>query len=49
MSLRIAIESAFANIDNATQCACEHFRLRIEAVIEADGSYIEKLYSGDPL
>jgi len=41
-SLRIAIEAAFADIDSATlQRACEHFRSRIEAVIEADGNYIE--------
>jgi len=40
MSLRIAIEAAFA--DSATlQRACERFRSRIEAVIEADESYIE--------
>jgi len=40
-SLRTAIEAAF-DIDSATvQRACEHFRSRIEAVIEADGCYIE--------
>jgi len=40
-SLRTAIEAAFADIDSATQCTCERFRSRIEAVIEADGDYIE--------
>jgi len=41
-SLRTAIEAAFADIDNATlQRACECFRSRIEAVIEADGGYIK--------
>jgi len=44
-SLRIAIEAAFVeirNIDSAIlQRACERFRSRIEAVIEADGGYIE--------
>jgi len=40
-SLRTA-EAAFADIDNATlQRACERFRSRIEAVIEADGDYSE--------
>jgi len=41
-SLRIAIEAAFADIDSVTlQRACEHFRSRIKAVIEADEDYIE--------
>jgi len=43
MSLRTAIEAAFADIDSVT-LQCERFRLRIEAVIETDGDYIE-LYS----
>jgi len=39
-SLRTAIKAAFVDIDNATlQRACGRFR--IEAVIEADGGYIE--------
>jgi len=42
-SLRTA-KAAFADIDSATlQRACERFRSRIEAVIEADGDYIEQL------
>jgi len=41
-SLRTAIEAAFADINSATlQHACERFRSRIEAVIEADRGYIE--------
>jgi len=41
-SLRTAIEVAFADIDSVTlQRACERFRSRIEAVIEADGGYIK--------
>jgi len=41
-SLRTAIEATFVDIDSATlQCAYERFRSRIEAVIEADGGYIE--------
>jgi len=41
-SLRTAIEAALADIDSATlQRACERFRSRIQAVIEADGGYIE--------
>jgi len=40
--LRTAIETAFADIDSATlQYACERFRSRIEAVMEADRGYIE--------
>jgi len=42
MPLRTAIQAAFADIDSVTlQRAYERFRLRIEAVIEADGDYIE--------
>jgi len=42
MSLRTVIEAAFADIDSAAlQRACERFRSRIEAVIEADGDYIK--------
>jgi len=42
MSLRTAIEAAFADIDSATlQCAYERFRSRIETVIETDGDCIE--------
>ncbi|XP_032684281.1 uncharacterized protein LOC116850289 [Odontomachus brunneus] len=41
-SLQTAIEAAFANIDkDALQRACQRFRMRIEAVIEAKGGYIE--------
>ena len=41
-SLRAAIEAAFANMDSAAlQRACGRFRTRIEAVIEANGGYIE--------
>jgi len=41
-SLWTAIEATFVDIDSATlQRACERFRSRIEAVIEADGDYIE--------
>jgi len=41
-SLKTVIEAAIADIDSATlQRACEYFRSRIEAVIEADRSYIE--------
>jgi len=41
-SLRTAVEAAFADIDSVTlQRACECFRSRIEAVIEADESYIK--------
>jgi len=41
-SLRIAIEAAFVGMDSATlQHACERFRSRIEAVIQANGGYIE--------
>ncbi|KYM85199.1 hypothetical protein ALC53_04988, partial [Atta colombica] len=43
-SLRIAIEAAFVGMDNAKR-ACERFRSRIEAVIQANGGYIEKLCS----
>jgi len=40
VSSRTAIEAAF-DVDSATlQCTCEHFRSRIEAVIEADEGYI---------
>jgi len=42
MSLRTAIEAAFADIDSAIlQRACERFRSRIKIVIEVDGGYIE--------
>ena len=42
MLLRIAIETAFVGMDSATlQRASERFRLRIEAVIQANGEYIE--------
>jgi len=35
-------EAAFADIDSVTlQRACERFRSRIEAMIEADRGYIE--------
>ncbi|RLU19560.1 hypothetical protein DMN91_008117 [Ooceraea biroi] len=41
-SLQAAIKAAFANMDkNALQRACQRFRTRIEAVIEAKGGYIE--------
>ena len=41
-SLQAAIEAAFLNMDKpALQRACNRFRPRIEAVIAADGSYIE--------
>lgn len=41
-SLQTAIEAAFANIDKcALQRACQRFRTRLEAVIEAKGGYIE--------
>ncbi|XP_032668322.1 uncharacterized protein LOC116842765 [Odontomachus brunneus] len=41
-SLQTAIEAAFANIDkDALQRACQRFRMRIDAVIEAKGGYIE--------
>ncbi|KYN10983.1 hypothetical protein ALC57_16867 [Trachymyrmex cornetzi] len=41
-SLRTAIEAAFIGMDSATlQHACERFRQRIEAVIQANGRYIE--------
>jgi len=40
MSLKTAIEAAFDDIDSATlQRACERFRSKIKAVIEADGGY----------
>jgi len=38
----ITIEAAFVTMDKATlQRACERFELRIEAVIQANGGYIE--------
>ncbi|KYM97904.1 hypothetical protein ALC62_11250 [Cyphomyrmex costatus] len=41
-SLRTAIEAAFVGMDSATlQRTCERFRPRIEAVIQANGGYIE--------
>jgi len=41
-SLRTSIEAAFADINSATlQRACERFRSKIEAMIQADGDYIE--------
>jgi len=41
-SLRPTIEATFIHIDSATlQRTCERFKSRIEAVIEADGGYIE--------
>jgi len=44
-SLRTAIEAAFADIEPiysvTLQRACERFKSRIKAVIEADGGYIE--------
>ncbi|KMQ88024.1 transposable element tcb1 transposase [Lasius niger] len=41
-SLQAAIEAAFLNMDKpALQNACNRFRPRIEAVIAADGGYIE--------
>ncbi|KYN09101.1 hypothetical protein ALC57_18788 [Trachymyrmex cornetzi] len=41
-SLRTATEAAFVSMDSATlQRACERFRQRIEAVIQANGGYIE--------
>jgi len=41
-SLRTAIETTFADVDSAIlQRACERFRSRMEAVIEADLGYIE--------
>jgi len=41
-SLRTAIETAFVGMDNATlQRACQRFRSRNEAVIQANGGYIE--------
>jgi len=40
--LKTAIEAVFADVDSAIlQHACERFRSRIEAVIEADGNHIE--------
>ncbi|KYN28030.1 hypothetical protein ALC57_02559, partial [Trachymyrmex cornetzi] len=41
-SLRTAIEAVFVGMDSATlQRACERFRQRIEAVIQANGGYIK--------
>jgi len=41
-SLKTAIEAAFVGMDSAIlQRACEHLRPRIEAVIQANGGYIE--------
>lgn len=41
-SLRVAIEAAFAEMDrNALHRACERFRPRLEAVVQASGGYIE--------
>jgi len=41
-SLQAAIEAAFIKMDRAQlQTACSRFRNRIEAVIEAQGGYIE--------
>lgn len=41
-SLRAAIEAAFTNLDRALlKRACDRFRSRIEAIIAADGGYIE--------
>jgi len=41
-SLRTAIETAFVDMNSATlQRACERFRSRIEAVIQANGGYID--------
>lgn len=41
-SLRAAIEAAFRNMDSAVLTrACERFRPRMEAVIAAEGGYIE--------
>jgi len=40
--LRTVVKTAFVDMDSATlQHACEYFRLRIEAVIQANGEYIE--------
>jgi len=42
MSLKTVIEAAFVGMDSATlQRACERFRSRIEAIIQANGGYIE--------
>ncbi|KYN28028.1 hypothetical protein ALC57_02557 [Trachymyrmex cornetzi] len=41
-SLRTTIEAAFVGMDSATlQRTCERFRQRIEAIIQANGGYIE--------
>jgi len=41
-SLRVAIEATFADMDrDALKRACERFRPRMEAVIQAGGGYIE--------
>lgn len=41
-SLRAAIEAAFADMDrDSLKRACERFRPRMEAVIQAGGGYIE--------
>ncbi|KYM94846.1 hypothetical protein ALC62_14441 [Cyphomyrmex costatus] len=41
-SLRTAIKPAFVGMDSVTlQRACERFRPRIDAVIQANGGYIE--------
>ncbi|XP_011135173.1 uncharacterized protein LOC105180667 [Harpegnathos saltator] len=43
-SFRTAVEAAFAAMDRAQlRAACSRFRTRIEAVIEAQGNYIEQL------
>ncbi|KYN18724.1 hypothetical protein ALC57_08952 [Trachymyrmex cornetzi] len=41
-SLRTVIEAAFVGMDSATlQRACKRFRQKIEAIIQANGGYIE--------
>jgi len=42
ISFQAVIEATFANTDkNALQRACQRFRTRIEAIIEAKEGYIE--------
>ncbi|KYM76042.1 hypothetical protein ALC53_13527 [Atta colombica] len=39
--LKIAIEAAFVGMDSATLQRAKRFRSRIEAIIQANGEYIE--------
>jgi len=42
ISLQVAIEAAFANMDAIAKSALsQRFRTKIEAVIEAEGDYIQ--------